>query len=285
MHFPDAPATFVRSLQLTTADLEQALQFYCEVVGFRILERDANSAALTADGQSVLLSLVQPAQVLPRQLKTTGLYHFALLLPERSQLALFIRHLARRGVRFGASHHLVSEAIYFYDPEDNGIEVYVDTDPATWNWRESGVSIDTVPLDFDDLLAAAAAVGQGWTGLPPSTIIGHIHLHVSDLRQAEVFYTRGLGFEVVSRYRDSALFLSTGQYHHHIALNTWNGVNAPRPAQNSAGLDYFTLVFPDQHQLDTAVQRLQELSASPQRMGSSLLVEDPAGNAILLTAK
>ena len=96
MHFHDAPATFVRSLQLKTADLEQALQFYCEVVGFRILERDANSAALTADGQSVLLSLVQPAQVLPRQLKTTGLYHFALLLPERSQLALFIRHLARR---------------------------------------------------------------------------------------------------------------------------------------------------------------------------------------------
>ncbi len=142
MRFHQPPATYVASLQMNTANLAQQVQFYRDVVGFQVLEQDQASARLSADGKTAILTLVQPAQVVPKQLKTTGLYHFALLLPDRSDLAAFITHLAKQGVRFGASHHLVSEAIYFYDPEDNGIEVYVDTDPATWNWRESRVAME-----------------------------------------------------------------------------------------------------------------------------------------------
>lgn len=283
MRFHQPPATYVASLQMNTANLAQQVQFYRDVVGFQVLEQDQASARLSADGKTAILTLVQPAQVVPKQLKTTGLYHFALLLPDRSDLAAFITHLAKQGVRFGASHHLVSEAIYFYDPEDNGIEVYEDTDPATWNWRESRVAMDTIPLDFADLLSTADLQGKVWKGLPPPTIVGHIHLHVSHLGQAEEFYTKGLGFQVVFRYRDSATFLSTDQYHHHIALNTWNGVGAPRPPKNSVGLDFYTLVLPDQEKLEQAVVRLRALNAPLQQVGAQYLVEDPAGNRILLT--
>lgn len=284
MRFHNPPATYVSSLQIKTADLDRALKFYRSVVGFQVLERVGNSAILSADGQRAILSLVQPAEVQPKQFKTTGLYHFALLLPERSDLAAFVTHLAKQGVRFGASHHLVSEAIYFYDPEDNGIEVYVDTDPATWNWRESKVAMDTIPLDFGDLRSSAGPEKQVWKGLPPATVIGHIHLHVSYLGQAEEFYTKGLGFQIASRYRDSASFLSTDQYHHHIALNTWNGVGAPRPPKNSVGLDFYTLVLPSQEKMEQAVSRLRAMNSPLEQLGSQFMVEDPAGNRILLTA-
>lgn len=285
MQFHNPPATFVRNLQIKTADLERAVQFYRDVVGFQVLEQNHGSARLSADGIHPILSLVQPAEAQPKQYKTTGLYHFALLLPQRSDLARFVAHLTKKNVSFGASHHLVSEAVYFYDPDDNGIEVYVDTDPTTWNWRENGVTMDTIPLDFDDLLSAADLRKELWEGLPPQTIIGHIHLHVSHLLKAEIFYTRGLGFEVVARYRDSALFLSTDKYHHHIALNTWNGVGAPRPSANSVGLDYFTLAFPNPDRLKKCTADLEALGIEVLEVGTDFRVQDPAGNAILLTTE
>ncbi|HHW72373.1 MAG TPA: VOC family protein [Firmicutes bacterium] len=282
MGFHDAHATYVGSLQLRTLDLERAVQFYRQVVGLKTLEQDAGSATLSADGKTPLLSLVQPAGVIPKPPGTTGLYHFALLLPERADLALFIRHLVDKVVRFGASNHLVSEAVYFSDPDGNGIEVYADTDPDTWSWRQSGVAMDTLPLDFQDLMKAAHPMKQAWDGLPGSTVIGHIHLQVSELLPAEAFYRKGLGFEVVSRYGPGALFMSTAKYHHHIALNTWLGVGAPRPPKNSAGLDHFTLVFPDQQLLAEAVERLKELGTPIDAAGSHAMVEDPSGNAIVL---
>ena len=165
MGFHDAHATYVGSLQLRTLDLERAVQFYRQVVGLKTLEQDAGSATLSADGKTPLLSLVQPAGVIPKPPGTTGLYHFALLLPERADLALFIRHLVDKVVRFGASNHLVSEAVYFSDPDGNGIEVYADTDPDTWSWRQSGVAMDTLPLDFQDLMKAAHPMKQAWDGL------------------------------------------------------------------------------------------------------------------------
>lgn len=284
MRFHQPPAIYAGSLQLKTTDLARSVHFYRDVVGFQILEQGSNGAKLSADRKTPILSLIQPVDVMPRPSETTGLYHFALLLPDRSALARFVTHLANQGIRFGASHHLVSEAIYFSDPDGNGIEVYADTVPATWDWRESGVAMDTIPLDFDDLLQAAGPDKQVWKGLPQSTILGHIHLQVSHLPVAEAFYTAGLGFEVVARYRGSALFLSSAKYHHHIALNTWNGVGAPRPPKNSAGLDYFTIVFPDGQRLEEAAGRLGTLGAPVTKEGSQFMTEDPAGNAILLTA-
>lgn len=284
MGFHDQAATYVGAVQLKTDNLERTLVFYRDVLGFKILEQRPDLVRLSTDGKSPILTVIQPANALPKQGRTTGLYHFAILLPKRSDLARFVNHLIKHDVRFGASDHLVSEAIYFDDPDGNGIEVYADTKPSTWEWDEHGVSMDTLRLDFEDLLSSTDLT-QPWNGLPEKTIIGHIHLHVSELPRTEIFYTKGLGFEVVARFRDSALFLSTNKYHHHIALNTWNGVGAPRPAKNSAGLDFFTLVYPNEESLKSAVANLESLGAVAEPENGLWRVEDPSGNIIHLTVK
>ena len=154
-----------------------------------------------------------------------------------------MKHLAEKGIEFGAADHLVSEAIYFEDPDKNGIEVYVDTDPESWEWTNGDVNMDTLPLDLDSLLEEAEQSSQSWAGLPGSTIVGHIHLHVSNLVQAETFYAHGLGFEVVLRFRGSASFLSTevppprrGQH------LEWR--RCPRPPKHSAAWTISPLFSP-----------------------------------------
>lgn len=172
------------------------------------------------------------------------MYHFALLLPSRNDLARILRHFIQ--IRYplqGASDHLVSEAIYLADPDGNGIEIYSDRPSAAWNWENGEVEMATVPLDAENLLAEGD--GEAWTGLPSNTLMGHIHLHVSELQKTEEFYIQGLGFNIVNRYGRQALFISTGGYHHHIGLNTWNGVGAPAPLENSVGLKRFSLVLPN----------------------------------------
>lgn len=281
MKFHKGSATYAERIQLRVANLERALRFYQDALGFKIFEQDQSRAKLSADGQNTILSLVQPADVIPKQERRAGLYHFAILLPERSDLARLVHNLVRQGIRFGSADHLVSEAIYFEDPDGNGIEVYSDTDPTTWVWNPDGVEMATIPLDFDDLLKDAADASETFK-LPAKTIIGHIHLHVSHLDEAEKFYTEGLGFEIATRFRDSALFLSTSKYHHHIALNIWNGVGAPPTPENSVGLDFFTLVFPDETSRNGAISRLQSLGASFQHEGERIMVSDPSGNHIEL---
>ncbi|HHT72960.1 MAG TPA: VOC family protein [Firmicutes bacterium] len=284
MQFHRPPAIYPASVQLKATDLKRSLEFYQEIVGFKVFEESSSHANLGADGKTAILSLVQPEDVVPKQGRTTGLYHFALRLPERSHLGLFVKHLAEKGIEFGAADHLVSEAIYFEDPDKNGIEVYVDTDPESWEWTNGDVNMDTLPLDLDSLLEEAEQSSQSWAGLPGSTIVGHIHLHVSNLVQAETFYAHGLGFEVVLRFRGSASFLSTEKYHHHVGVNIWNGVDAPRPPKHSAGLDHFTLVFPSQERLEQAVFDLSCIGAYVENVDGKHFVEDPSGNGIVLTA-
>jgi catechol 2,3-dioxygenase len=281
MEYHSKPATYVGSVALRVENLERSLRFYHDVLGFQILEQDKANAKLSADGKKDTVSLVQPAGITPKEKGRAGLYHFALLLPGRSDLASLVHHLARKRVRFGSADHLVSEAIYFEDPDGNGIEVYSDTDSSTWVWHEQGVDMASKPLDFEDLLKEDAALQATFT-LPKDSILGHIHLHVSNLPGAEKFYTQGLGFEIVTRYRDSALFLSTNKYHHHVALNTWNGVGAPRTPEHSVGLDFFTLVFPDHRAREKAVASLEGLGTTLRRENGRIVVADPSGNQIEL---
>mgnify|MGYP001308192487 CR=1 FL=1 len=278
--FHQAPSTYVGQVHLKVRDLDLALRFYKDVIGFRVLEQTAGTASLTADGKTALLILEQPEDVMPKQRRTTGLYHFALLLPTRTDLARIVVHFARIGLRFGSSDHLVSEALYLSDPDGNGIEIYRDRDPSEWTWRRDEVEMAVDPLDFRDLLTAAD--DRPWEALPAGTLMGHIHLHVSHLGPAERFYTEGLGFEVVNRYGAQALFLSTGGYHHHIGLNTWNGVGAPRPAENSVGLRSYTLVYPDAGARERAVANLRSMGEDVAEAGGLYAATDPSGNRVLL---
>lgn len=285
MSFHQPPVTFVSQVNIKVQSLERSLTFYQEVIGFKVYEKTDKSAKLTADGKTVLLSLEQPSDVVPKRGRTTGLYHFALLLPDRVDLAKILKHFLQTGYPLqGASDHLVSEALYLADPDGNGIEIYTDRPASKWEWNDQHVVMATEALDAENLLAEG--MEQNWNGLPAGTVMGHIHLHVAELVKTEEFYTKGLGFEVVSRYGPQALFISSGKYHHHIGLNTWNGVGAPTPPANSVGLDSFSLVLPDETSLKETVARLKEIGAQVSEENGMSIAVDPSGNRIELeTAK
>ncbi|WP_243291511.1 VOC family protein [Bacillus sp. FJAT-47783] len=281
MRFHRKPNIFVNHVKIKIENLERSLNFYQEVIGFKILEQTKSTAKLTTDGKTSVLSIEQPENVVPKQGKTTGLYHFALLLPHRSDLANIVRYFVEKGIQFGSSDHLVSEALYLSDPDGNGIEIYVDRDPSEWNWNNEEVVMAVDPLNFQNLLSNEKQE-QLWKGLPEGTVMGHIHLHVSELKHTEEFYTKGLGFEVVNRYGSQALFISTGKYHHHIGLNTWNGVGAPSLPVNSVGLESFTLMFPNEEARDHVVANLKKLGASITKKNGTFITSDPSGNCIHL---
>ncbi|MFF2448364.1 VOC family protein [Neobacillus sp. NPDC058068] len=280
MNFHHEPITFVGQVNLKVQNLERSLAFYQEVIGFKVLEQTERSANLTADGKTVLLSIQQPNNVVPKQGRTTGLYHYALLMPKRSDLAKIVNHFVEIGLQFGSSDHLVSEALYLSDPDGNGIEIYIDREPSEWDWKNGEVAMTVNPLNFADLLAGGKQ--QSWKGLPAGTVMGHIHLHVSELKKTEEFYIKGLGFEVVNRYGAQALFISDGKYHHHIGLNTWNGVGAPTPSPNSVGLESYTLMLPNEEKRNEIIAQLKNIGAPVTEENGSFVTSDPSGNRILL---
>ena len=280
MNFHREPITFVGQVKLKVQNLERSVAFYREVIGFEVIEQTDSSANLTADGKTVLLSIQQSNNLIPKQGKTTGLYHYALLLPKRSDLAEIVRHFREIGLRFGSSDHLVSEALYLSDPDGNGIEIYIDREPSAWDWNNGEVAMAVDPLNFAELLSGGEQ--QRWKGLPAGTVMGHIHLHVSELVKTEEFYSKGLGFEVVNRYGEQALFISDGKYHHHIGLNTWNGVGAPAPSPNSVGLESFTIMFPNEEKKNKIIAQLKNIGASVTEENGLTIATDPSGNRIHL---
>ncbi|MGG7620625.1 VOC family protein [Bacillus coreaensis] len=281
MGFHREPNTFVSQVKLKVANLERSLTFYQEVIGLQVLQQTNTTADLTADGKTVLVSIQQPVNVVSKQGRTTGLYHFALLLPTRADLGRLLKHFLQ--VRYplqGASDHLVSEAIYLADPDGNGIEVYADRPASSWSWNNGEVEMPTVAIDAESLLAEGE--GKAWNGMPAETIMGHIHLHVSELQKTEEFYTKGLGFEVVTRYGGQALFISTGKYHHHIGLNIWNGVGAPPAAENSVGMESYTMVFPSDEKRKQILSKLKEMGVTVTEEKGAYITADPSGNRIRL---
>lgn len=281
MTFHEKPSTFVSQVHLNVQDLQRSLEFYQTIIGFNILEQTDRSIVLTADGASPLVTIEQPEDVSPKKRGTAGLFHYALLLPSRADLAKIILHMIKMKYPVqGASDHLVSEALYLADPDGNGIEIYVDRPSSNWKWQGEEVVMATEPLDLEGVIKEDD--GTPWDGLPAGTIMGHIHLHVAEFEKIKQFYCDGLGFEVVCRYGSQALFISTGGYHHHIGLNTWNGVGAPAPAENSVGMSYYTVVFPSETVLQEAASRIKSMGASVADQDGVFLTTDPSGNQIKL---
>jgi catechol 2,3-dioxygenase len=276
--FHQSPNIYASEVNLKVKDLDNALTFYQNIMGFKVLEKTDRKAVLTTDGQTPLVTLEQPENVIAKEERMSGLYHFAILLPSRADLSVFLRHFLGTGYPLGAADHYVSEALYITDPDGNGIEVYRDRPSNEWTWKNGLVDMATVELDGNGILAESDAE---WTGLPSGTIMGHIHLHVGDLQNAEEFYTKGLGFTIVSYY-PQAVFLSTGGYHHHIAINTWQGAGAKTPPKNSVGLNWYTLVYPDKAARESAIERLNQLGASVEKEADYYVTSDPSGNQIRL---
>ncbi|GHH97867.1 VOC family protein [Neobacillus kokaensis] len=277
-HFHQKPTVFVGDVTIKVKNLDYSVTFYQNIIGLKVLEKSDNRAVLTANGKTPLLTLEQPNNVIGKEARTSGLYHFAILLPTRADLSVFLRHLVQTGCQLGAADHYVSEALYLNDPDGNGIEVYRDRPSSEWTWKNGLVEMATEQLDGQGILAESNAE---WQGLPEGAVMGHIHLHVGDLQKAEDFYTKGLDFNVVSYY-PQAVFLSTGGYHHHIAINTWQGAGAKQPAENSVGLSWYTIVYPDAAARDAVVEKLKQLGEQVQKDTDYYLTSDPSGNRIRL---
>ncbi len=274
--------TLVGPVRLTVADLGRALGFYAGVLGLRGARQPDGGYTLAA-GDLVLLTLDERPGARAKPPRSTGLYHVAILVPTRADLARVITRLAEtRYPVSGASDHLVSEALYLDDPDGNGIEIYVDRPRAAWPTAGREVRMAVDPLDIDGLLGELGGTPGPWAGLPAGTTIGHVHLQVADLRAAEAFYVGVLGFEVMQRFANSALFLSAGGYHHHLGLNVWAGVGAPPPPPDAVGLRHYAVRLPDRLALEAVVGRVRAAGLSVEERPDGVLVRDPAQNGVLL---
>lgn len=243
------PGSRIGAVTLRVADLERERRFYAEAIGLSELPPgDAATGEVASfgapDGERPLLHLIADPAAPPRPARTTGLFHFAVLVPDRAELARSIARLVRAGWRLtGASDHLVSEAIYLEDPEGNGIEIYRDRPRSEWRRENGELAMATLPLDLRSVMAELGDDDPG-ERVAAGTTIGHIHLNVADLDAAERFYAGELGFEVIVRGYPGALFVAAGGYHHHLGLNTWNGRGAPAPPPGSLGLELYEILVP-----------------------------------------
>jgi catechol 2,3-dioxygenase len=254
---------------LTVNDLASTADFYARALGLSKLSADRAQVTLGA-GNRVLVTLIADPAARARSPREAGLFHTAFLMPNRAALARWLHHAAATRLPLqGASDHKVSEAIYLADPEGNGIEVYVDRPRAEWTGRDGAIQMATDPLDLDNL--AAAADGP-WTGAPDGTVVGHVHLQVGDVAQAQAFYTGTLGFPVTATYPGAA-FYGSGGYHHHLATNVWNSRGAG-PRSPSTGLSDVEILT------ETA-----SLAAITARTDGKTNLTDPWGTQITLTEK
>jgi catechol 2,3-dioxygenase len=270
------PQTDIGAVSLTVSDLERSRQFYERVTGLV----PAGDGALGAPGRS-FLELHGDSSAPPLDRRATGLFHFAILVPSREELARSLRRIAEaRWPLDGASDHLVSEALYLSDPDGNGIEIYRDRPREQWTHRGGQLEMATIPLDLDSLLAEAS---DTLPSVAPDTTVGHVHLQVSDLGGAERFYSGALGFDVTVRGYPGALFVSAGGYHHHIGLNTWNSAGSSPPPPGSVGLRNFEVVLPDRPALERTLERVGNAGIESEAVNGGALVRDPSGNGVLLT--
>jgi catechol 2,3-dioxygenase len=278
------PATSIGAVRLTVTDLERERDFYEQAIGLETLEPSEGVARLGAGGET-LVELAHDPDAPPRPPGTTGLFHLAILVPSRPELARLLRRVVDAGGRFtGASDHLVSEALYLNDPEGNGIEIYRDRPKDEWRYSGGRLEMATLPLDLDGLVAELGREERVVAPVPSGTRIGHVHLNVSDLDSAEAFYAGALGLDVTVRGYPGALFLSAGGYHHHIGLNTWAGEGAPPPPPGARGLAWYELRVPDATDLQQLTRRLAARQISFEQRESSPLAQDPSGNRVLIRA-
>ncbi len=267
---------------LQVADLSRSLAYYERVLGLRVLERAGAAAMLgTQAGDTPLVHLTERpgANPSPHHARL-GLYHYAILLPDRPALGSFISHLGEIGEQAGAADHLVSEALYLRDPDGLGIEVYADRPRSSWRAAGRQLRMASDPLDFADVVRSAA--GLAWEGMPAGTVIGHVHLHVGGLEPAAAFYHGALGFDKMVWDYPGALFLGAGGYHHHLGLNTWAGAGAPRPTDSDARLLEWRIVLPSASDVRKAAASLASVGHDVMADGDDCLALDPWGTRVRL---
>lgn len=271
--------TSIGRVHLQIADLERGLAFYETLLGFRLFRREHYRAELSATGSApaqIILSELPGAR--PKPARSTGLFHVAIRLPGRTELARLFKRLAEHRYPFtGFADHGVSEALYLNDPFGLGIELYRDRARGEWPRENGRLRMYTEQLDVENLLAEVENDSSEWVGVASGTDIGHVHLHVSDLAKAEEFYCRRIGFEVTERGYPGALFVSAGGYHHHLGLNIWAGRGAPPPPSDAVGLFAYSIVIPDTSAWQTLAREFEAAGAVVNKTDRQIAVRDQDG--------
>lgn len=268
----------IGTVYLKTANLQRLINFYTDVIGLQVHHQDGATTYLGAGGED-LLGLINTPDGKHYQ-GVTGLFHFALLVPSRQDLALSIKRLSDTRTRIqGMSDHIVSEAIYLADPDGNGIEIYHDRPQVDW-YKDGKFQLDTLPLDLDGVISEIDLETAQWHGIANHTTMGHIHLHIGDIPQGNQFYTQSMGMDLMMGI-PSALFLSYDRYHHHIGANIWGGRNQP-PA-DALGLDHFEFRLNTDH-LQRVLGELDKANIPIDVHGADYVIHDPSHNQIVLQA-
>ena len=279
------PDTTLGPVRLTVAELDRSRAFYERTIGLRASDRDDGTLALGPAGEPPLIELRGDSAAPRLNRRAPGLYHLAILVPTRRDLAFALARLAEaRWPLDGASDHLVSEALYLSDPDGNGIEIYRDRPREQWPRSGDRLEMATLPLDLDGLIDELRDASELQAQAPAGTRIGHVHLQVADIAEAETFYHGVLGFDVTVRGYPGALFVSAGGYHHHVGLNTWHSAGAAPATEGSVGLRSFTVELPSEAERAAVVARVRAAGIATSEVPEGVLVRDPFGTAVILTA-
>jgi len=265
------------NVTLKVRSLERVLKFYEGILGFKAAYLSETKVSLSADGNLPLINLIEDktASINSRHL---GLYHFALLLPNRQSLAQFLLRLDETSYPLhGASDHGVSEALYLQDPEGNGIEIYIDKDQSEWPLKNGNIDMVSLMLDISGVMCELGNAPAN--GLPPETRIGHLHFHVASIKDAKHFYNDVIGFQTVMHYGDSALFVSDAGYHHHLGLNTWMPLKNNRK-DNETGLVAYGLSVPDKN---TLITKLKDNRVPYDEIAGAIVFNDILNQTIIVS--
>ena len=288
------PSTKIDYVSLNVSDIQSSLEFYQSILGFRQMQKKSSADRVYLSGgetqpSAPILELVQAGQTDSNLAgsRRAGLFHFAILLPERKNLADVLLYLSEKQDKIhfdGLADHLVSESIYIRDPDFIGIEIYSDRPQSEWKWNgknnnnnNSQLQMATLPLNTDDLLKETT--DKGWIGMPIKTVIGHVHLHVSNLSKAMKFYHDILGMNLTTTY-PGAYFFAAGRYHHHIATNTWIGTNILPASPESIGLNHFSIELPNKEEFDRTLKQLQHqniVESNGEISSKAIFIQDPNG--------
>jgi catechol 2,3-dioxygenase len=258
---------------LRVSDPGRSLDFYVNKIGLVLRKREEAFAVLGTDAEEVLRLDFHPG-ISPRNYRETGLYHVAILVPDCPSLGAAITRLAEHDIRLGAADHLVSEAIYVWDPDNNGIEIYRDRPREEWTWHGGQVQMANRPLDFDGLLREKEVARIAKAPMKNGTRIGHIHLEVDDLARAKQFYGEIAGFAATATL-PGAQFLGAGGYHHHLGTNIWESRNGPPPSPDTAGISLVTFEMPDAHSLQALKSRLENANIETNTIENGFEFTDP----------
>jgi len=288
------PATSLGHVALTVANLEKQIAFYQQVLGFALHWRKGDQAGLGAGGEDLVRLTEQPD--LKKYRGITGLYHLAILFPDRRELARAMARLFALRYPNSPTDHILTKTTYLDDPEGNGIELYTES-PEDGTWSMANGKFETrradgswsdgrEPLDVEALFRHLKEDDRLDAPIPKATRIGHVHLHVRDIDEAVEFYHGVIGFDVMGLAKAfRAAFVSAGGYHHHVGLNTWAGEGAPAPPADATGLRHFVVVLPDKVELDKVLDRVREAGLPSEPTDAGFLVRDPSQNAVVLTHK